>query len=69
MDKREKRVKLIMSIIEGLVTLSYTIDCHEKGCENCPAYMSKAIRINGKIARCMFVLPGLLMKEIDNCME
>ena len=69
MDKREKRVKVIMTIIEGLVILSYTIDCHEKGCENCPAYMSKTIRINGKITRCMFALPGLLMKEIGNCME
>ena len=61
-------VKLIMSIIEGLVTLSYTVDCPEKGCENCPAYMSKAIRINGKITHCMFILPGLLKKEIYNCM-
>ena len=69
MDKREKRVKLIMNIVEGLVILSNTSDCHEKGCENCSAHMAKAIRINGKITRCMFALPGLLMKEIDNCME
>ena len=69
MDKKEKMVKGIMTVIEGLVTLNYTVDCHEKGCENCPAHMSKPIWINGEITRCMFILPGLLKKEIDNCIE
>ena len=69
MYKNEKGVKVIMTVIEGLRTLNYTVDCHEKGCENCPAHMSKAIQINGEITRCMFILPGLLKKEIDNCME
>lgn len=68
MHKNEKMVKIIMTVIEGLVTLNYTIDCHEKGCENCPAHMSKTIRINGEMTRCMFILPELLKKEIDNCM-
>ena len=69
MTKKEKMVKGIRTVIEGLVTLNYAVDCHEKGCENCPAHMSKAIRINGEITRCMFILPELLKKEIDNCME
>jgi len=69
MYKKEKMVKGIMTVIEGLVTLNYTVDCHEKGCENCPAHMSKPIWINGEITRCMFILPGLLKKEIDNCIE
>jgi len=69
MYKKEKMLKGIMTVIEGLVTLNYAVDCHEKGCENCPAHMSKAIQINGEITRCMFILPGLLKKEIDSCME
>ena len=69
MYKKEKLVKVIMTVIEELRTLNYVVECHEKGCENCPAHMSKTIRINGEITRCMFVLPGLLKKEIDNCME
>ena len=68
MYKKEKMVKTIMTVIEVLVTLNYVVECHEKGCENCPAYMSKAIRINGDMTRCMFILPGLLKKEIYNCM-
>jgi hypothetical protein len=68
MYKNEKAVKVIMTAIEGLVTLNYAVDCHDKGCENCPAHMSKAIRINGEMTRCMFIVPGLLKKEIDNCM-
>jgi hypothetical protein len=68
MYKNEKGVKVITTVIEGLVTLNYAVDCHDKGCENCPAHMSKAIRINGEMTRCMFIVPGLLKKEIDNCM-
>ena len=68
MYKNEKMAKGIMTVIEGLVTLNYVVDCHEKGCENCPAHMSKPIRINGETTRCMFILPGLLKKEIDYCM-
>ena len=69
MYKKEKMVKVIRTFIEGLVTLNYAVECPKKGCENCPAHMSKAIQINGEITRCMFILPGLLKKEIDNCME
>jgi len=69
MYKQEKIVKGIMTVIEGLVILNCTVDCHEKGCENCPAHMSKPIRINGEMTRCVSILPGLLKKEIDNCME
>ena len=69
MYKKEKMVKAIRTVIEGLLTLNYAVDCHEKGCENCPAHMSKTLQINGEITRCMFILPGLLKKEIDNCME
>jgi hypothetical protein len=69
MYKKEKMVKVIITGIEGLRTLNYAVDCHEKGCEKCPAHMSKAIRINKETTRCMFILPGLLRKEIDNCME
>ena len=69
MYKNEKGVKVIMTVIEGLRTLNYAVDCPEKSCENCHAHMSKAIQINGQITRCMFILPGLLKMEIDNCME
>ena len=69
MYKKEKMVKAIRTVIEGLLTLNYAVDCHEKGCENCPGHMSKTLQINGEITRCMFILPGLLKKEIDNCME
>ena len=69
MYKNEKGVKVIRTVIEGLVTLNYAVDCHEKGCENCSAHMSKPIQINREITGCMFILPGLLKKEIDNCME
>jgi len=68
MRKNEKEVKIFITVIEALRTLNYAVDCYDKGCENCPAHMSKAIQINGEITRCMFILPGLLMKEIDNCM-
>jgi hypothetical protein len=68
MYKHEKMVKGIMTVIEGLVTLNYAVDCHEKGCENCPAHMSKAIRINGEMTSCILIIPGLLKKEIDYCM-
>lgn len=67
MYKNKKGVKVILTVIDGLRPLNYTVDCYEKGCENCPAHMSKAIRINGEMTRCMFILTGLLMKEIDNC--
>lgn len=68
MYKKEMMVKGIETVIDGLVTLNCAVDCHEKGCENCPAHMSKAIRINGETTRCMFILPGLLKKEINICM-
>ena len=68
MYKNEKGVEVILTVVEGLRTLCYTLDCQDKGCENCPAHMSKAIQINGELTRCMFILPGLLKKEIDNCM-
>ena len=69
MYEKEKTVEVIMTIIDGLVTLNYTVECPDKGCVKCPAHMSKAIRINGDMTRCMFILPGLLKKEINNCME
>ena len=69
MYEEEKMVKGIRTVIDGLVTLNYAVGCNEKGCENCPAHMSKAIRINEEITYCVFILPGLIKKEIDNCME
>lgn len=69
MYKQEKMVKVILTGIEGLRILNYTVDCHEKGCEKCPAHMSKPIRINEETTRCVFILPGLLEKEIYNSME
>ena len=68
MYKNEKGVEVILTVVEGLRTLCYTLDCQDKGCENCAAHMSRAIQINGEITRCVFILPGLLKKEIDNCM-
>ena len=69
MDKHEIMVNGIKTVIEGLAILNYSVDCGEKGCENCPAHMPKAIWINGEITHCMLRLPGLLKSEIDNCME
>jgi hypothetical protein len=69
MYEKEKMVKTILTVIEGLRTLNYAVSCPKGGCENCPAHMSKPIQINREITRCMFILPGLLRKEIDNCME
>ena len=69
MRKQEAMVKGIKNVIEGLAILNYAVDCGDKGCENCPAHMSKAMRINGEITHCMLRLPGLLKSEIDNCME
>ncbi len=69
MDKKETMVKGIKTVIEGLETLNYAVDCAENGCQNCSAHMSKPIWINGEITCCMLRLPGLLKMEIDNCME
>jgi hypothetical protein len=69
MCNHEVMVKGIKTVIEALAILNYAVDCNEKGCENCPAHMPKAMRINGKITHCMLTLPGLLKMEIDNCME
>ena len=69
MYEQEKTVEVIMTVIKGLVTLNYAVGCYEKGCVKCPAYMSKPIQINREMTHCMFILPGLLKKEIDNCME
>ena len=69
MYKNEIMVEVIRTVINELRTLNYVVHCPEKGCEYCPAHISKAIQINREITRCMFILPGLLIKEIDNCME
>ena len=69
MCNHEVMVKGIKTVIEGLTTLNYAVNCNEKGCENCSAHMSKPIWINGEITYCMLRLPGLLKTEIDNCME
>ena len=69
MYKKETMVKGIKTVIEGLVTLNYAVDCPENGCKNCSAHMSKPIWINGERTYCMLRLPGLLKMEIDNCME
>ena len=69
MCNHEAMVKGIKTVIEGLTTLNYAVDCNEEGCENCPAHMSKPIWINGEITYCILRLPGLLKMEIDNCME
>ncbi len=69
MYEKEKMVETILTVIEGLRTLNYAVSCPEKGCVNCPAHISKPIQINGEKTCCMFVLPGLLKKEIDNCKE
>jgi hypothetical protein len=69
MSKKESMVNGIKTVIEGLVTLNYAVDCPENGCQNCFAHMSKPIWINGEITYCMLRLPGLLKMEIDNCME
>ena len=65
MCNHEVMVKGIKTVIEGLTTLNYSVDCDEKGCENCPAHMPKAIRINGEISHCMLRVPGLLNSELD----
>jgi hypothetical protein len=69
MYKKETMVKGIKTVIDGLVTLNYAVDCPDNGCQYCSAHMSKAIWINGEITHCMLRLPGLLKMEIDNCME
>ena len=65
MSNHEAMVKGIKTVIEGLTILNYAVDCDDKGCENCPAHMPKAIRINGEISHCMLRLPGLLNSELD----